>query len=228
MTAKINMRTVQENVEDNSKKAREFGRKAMLAYLGMWGMGYDAGKSMYSDGWKWVEKAEKRGEKVEKELTKVAKAYQKDFPGEVSKLAHSAEETAKDVAKDVTGQADKVSKSMQKYWNQYVSHPAAETVEEIGVKAVDMADSAVAQAQVVVNEAAEAAQERLEEAKLQAATAVDGIWKGYDELSVKEIAAGIEKKSMQQLEELRDYEIGNKNRVTVLREIDARMQAMTS
>ena len=51
---------------------------------------------------------------------------------------------------------------------------------------------------------------------------------GYDELSVKDIAAGLEKKSMMQLEALRDYEVGNKNRVTVLREIDARMQAMTS
>lgn len=228
MTAKINMRAVQENVEDNSKKAREMGRKAMLAYLGMWGMGYDAGKSVYADGWKWVEKAEKRGEQVEKELTKVVKAYQKDFPGEVTKLAHTAEETAKDVAKDVTVQADKVSKSMQKVWSQYVSHPAAETVEEIGVKAVEAAESVVAKSQMVVNEAAEAAQEKIEEAKQQVSSAVEDIWKGYDELSVKDIAAGLEKKSMKQLEALRDYEVGNKNRVTVLREIDARMQAMTA
>ena len=213
MTAKINMRTVQENIEDNSKKARELGRKAMLAYLGVWGMGYDAGKAAYKDGWKWVDKAEKRGEKVEKALVKVVKAYQKDFPGEVTKLAHNAEDVAKDVAKDVSAQADKVSKSMQKVWDQYVSHPAAEAVEEIGVKAV---------------EAGEAVQAKIEESKLQAVTLVDGIWKGYDELSVKDITAGLEKKSMTQLEELRDYEVGNKNRVTVLREIDARMQAMTS
>ncbi len=228
MTAKINMRNVQENVEDNSKKAREFGRKAMLAYLGMWGMGYDAGKSVYKDGWKWVEKAEKRGEMVEKELTKVVKAYQKDFPGEVSKLAHSAEGTAKEVAKDVTGQADKVTKTMQKYFNQYVSSPTAATVEEIGVKAVATAESAVAKTQKVVNEAAEAAQEQLKEAQAVIESSVDKLWKGYDELSVKDIAAGLEKKSMMQLEALRDYEVGNKNRVTVLREIDARMQAMTS
>ena len=228
MTAKINMRNVQENVEDNSKKAREFGRKAMLAYLGMWGMGYDAGKSVYKDGWKWVEKAEKRGEKVEKELTKVVRAYQKDFPGEVSKLAHTAEGTAKDVAKDVTGQADKVTKTMQKYFNQYVSSPTVVTVEEIGVKAADMAEDAVAKTQMVVNDAAEAAQEQLKEAQAVIENPVNKLWMGYDELSVKDIAAGLEKKSMMQLEALRDYEVGNKNRVTVLREIDARMQAMTS
>ncbi len=228
MTAKINMRTVQENVEDNSKKAREFGRKAMLAYLGVWGMGYDAGKSAYKDGWKWVEKAEKRGEKVEKELTKVAKAYQKDFPGEVTKLAHTAEVTAKDVAKDVTGQADKVSKSMQKYWAQYVSNPTSDAVEEIGVKAVDMADSAVVKTQKAVNVAAEAAKEQLKDAQAVVESSVDKFWKGYDDLSVKEITSGLETKSMMQLEALRDYEVSNKNRVTVLREIDARMQAMTS
>lgn len=228
MAAKINMRTVQENVEDTTKMAREFRRKAMHAYLGMWGLGYDAGKSVYHDGWKWIEKAEKRGEEVEKELAKVVKAYQKDFPGEVSKLAHSAEETAKDVAKDVTGHADKVTKTMHKYFNQYVSSPIAATVEEIGVKAVDTAESAVANTQKVVNEAAGAAQEQLKEAQAVVESSVDKIWKGYDDLSVKDIAAGLETKSMMQLEALRDYEVSNKNRVTVLREIDARMQAMTS
>lgn len=228
MAAKIDMRNVQENVEDNAKKAREIGRKAMLAYLGVWGMGYDAGKSAYNDGWKWVEKAEKRGEKVEKELTKLAKAYQKDFPGEVSKLAHTAQETATEVAKDVTVQADKVSKSMHKVWSQYVSTPAGEKVEEIGVQAVDMADKAVAKSQKIVSEVAEGAQAQLAEAQIMVDSAADKIWKGYDDLSVKDIAAGLEKKSMKQLEALRDYEVGNKNRVTVLREIDARMQAMTS
>jgi hypothetical protein len=217
MTVKVSMRSVQEGVEDNTKKAREIGRKAMLAYLGMWGLGYDAGKSAYNDGWKWVEKAEKRGERIEKELTKIVKAYQKDFPGEVTKLAHTVE----DVAKDVTVQADKVSKSAQKYWNQYMVSPAGAAVEEIGVKAGEMVDGAVKKSQKTMSEVAEAVQE-------QAASAIDSIWKGYDELSVKDITAGLEKMSMKQLEALRDYEVGNKNRVTVLREIDARMQALTS
>lgn len=228
MDAKIDMRTVQENVEDNAKKARELGHKAMLAYLGMWGMGYDAGKSVYKDGWKWVDKAEKRGEQVEKDLTKLVKAYQKDFPGEVSKLAHTAQETATEVAKDVTGQADKVTKSVQKVWSQYVSAPAAEKVEEIGVQATDMAEKAVVKAQAMVSEVAEGAQAQLAEAQAVVESAADKIWKGYDELSVKDIAAGLEKKSMKQLEALREYEVANKNRVTVLREIDGRMQAMTS
>lgn len=83
-------------------------------------------------------------------------------------------------------------KSMQKVWSQYVSHPAAETVEEIGVKAVEAAESVVAKSQMVVNEAAEAAQEKIEEASRF--RPLWKTWKGYDELSVKDIAAGLEKK----------------------------------
>lgn len=228
MTARINMRNIQERVEDNARKAREVRHKARLAYLGMWGMGYDAGKSVFTDGWKWVEKAEKRGEVVEKDLTRTAKAYRKDFPGEVSKLAHTARETTRDVAKDMTAKADKVSKSAQKYWNQYVSAPAGAAVEEIGVQAVDVADSAVKKSQQVVHDVAETARAQVEQAQVDVESLGDKIWKGYDDLSVKEITAGLDKMSMKQLEALRDYEVGNKNRVTVLREIDARMQAMTS
>jgi len=101
MTVKINMRSVQEGVEDNSKKAREIGRKALLAYLGVWGLSYDAGKSIYSDGWKWVETAEKRGEKIEHAFVKATDSYQKSIIENVNKIAHKVEDGAKQVLEEV-------------------------------------------------------------------------------------------------------------------------------
>lgn len=213
MATNINMRGVQENVEDSAKMVREVGRKAMLAYLGAWGMGYDFSKSVYKDGWKFVEKAEKRGEEVEKELRKYFNAYQKDFPGEVKKLAHSVEENVTEMAKDVTSQADKLGKNLEKYVTKYVRSSGAPVVEEIKVKS---------------KSAQEAAVEAVQEAEEMVASAVDSVWYGYNNLSVKDIVAGLESKNMADLEVLREYELGNKNRVTVLREIDARLQAMTS
>lgn len=218
MTAKINMRGVQESVEDNAKKVREVGRKALLAYLGVWGLSYDLGKSVYKDGWTWVEKAEKRGEGVEKELMSLLDAYQKDFPGEVKKLAHTVEVEVKTVTKDVTFQAEKVAKNLEKYFEQYVRRSgAAEVVEEIKVNG----EAAVKKVKAVVKESVEEAQEMIE-------SAADSVWKGYDSLSVKDIMAGLENKSVKDLEFVRAYEAGNKNRVTVLREIDARLQAKLS
>ncbi len=216
MTVKINMRSVQEGVEDNSKKAREIGRKALLAYLGIWGLSYDAGKSIYTDGWKWVDTAEKRGEKIEHAFVKVTDSYQKSITDNVNKLAHKVEDGAKQVL-DVTTQVEKVNQSAQRFWNQRMGKSASDQVEEIGVQ---LAES--------LNGMSESATEQLKDAVEVIKSPVDAIWSGYDELSVKDIAAGLDKESMSQLEALRDYEVANKNRVTVLREIDARMQAMTS
>lgn len=216
MTAKLNMRSVQEGVEDNTKKAREMGRKALLAYLGVWGLSYDAGKSIYSDGWKWVETAEKRGEKIELAFVKATESYQKSFTENVDKLTHKVEDGAKQVL-DVTTQVEKVNQSAQKYWKQVVGKSADDEVEEIGVQLAE-----------AMNGAADSAQAQVKVVQEAVASPVDAIWSGYDELSVKDIAAGLDKETMAQLESLRDYEVANKNRVTVLREIDARMQAMTS
>lgn len=214
MTANINMRGVQEGVEDSAKKVREVGRKAVLAYLGVWGMSYDLGKSVYNDGWSWVDKAEKRGEKVEKELLKYLKAYQQDFPGEVKKLAHTVEENVTEMAKDMSSQADKLGKNLEKYVTKYVrTSGVSEAVEEIKVNGKSV--------KAAVAEVAEKAQEAVE-------SAVDSVWAGYDNLSVKDILAGLESKTLADLEVLREHEVGGKNRVTVLREIDARLQAMTS
>ena len=216
MTAKLNMRSVQEGVEDNTKKAREMGRKALLAYLGVWGLSYDAGKSIYSDGWKWVETAEKRGEKIELAFVKATESYQKSFTENVDKLTHKVEDGAKQVL-DVTTQVEKVNQSAQKYWKQVVGKSADDEVEEIGVQLAE-----------AMNGAADSAQAQVKVVQEAVASPVDAIWSGYDELSVKDISAGLDKETMAQLESLRDYEVANKNRVTVLREIDARMQAMTS
>lgn len=214
MTANLNMRNVQESVEDNAKMMREAGRKAMLAYLGVWGMGYDFGKSVYKDGWKFFDKAEKRGEEVEKELRKLISAYQKDFPGEVKKLAASVEENVTEMAKDVQVQADKFGKNVEKYVTKVVrTSGMQQTVEEIKVNGKS-ASAAVVEAVKDVEE--------------MVTSAVDEVWYGYDNLSVKDILAGLEGKSLNDLELLREHEVGSKNRVTVLREIDARLQALTS
>jgi hypothetical protein len=217
MAVNINMRGVQETVEDGAKKVNEVGRKALLAYLGVWGMGWDASKAVYKDMPAWVDKAEKRGEVVEKDLMEVFHAYQKDFPGEVTKLAEKVQSTVSEVAKEVGPAADRYYKNLEKYVASVRKNVAPEAVVEIKVKA----EAGAKKAKAVVAEAAEPVTEAVE-------SAVDALWKGYDSLSVKDILAGLDGKSFKDLEALREYEVGSKNRVTVLREIDARMQAMTS
>jgi hypothetical protein len=48
---------------------------------------------------------------------------------------------------------------------------------------------------------------------------------GYDEKSVEEISARLDTLTVDQLERLKDYELRNKNRETLIREIDRRIGA---
>src|SRR5690606_17815151 len=95
---------------------------------------------------------------------------------------------------------------------------AQESVNELKVTVPATMQSAMAEtatnAQAAVDNAVE--------------SAIDALWSGYDELSVKDIVAGLDGKSINVLETIREHEIDGKYRVTVVREIDARLQAMTS
>jgi len=217
MSANLNMRSIQESVEDKAKEAREWGRKAYLTYLGVWGMGYDGLKSVYAHRQMWMDKAEKRGKLVEKELSKAITAYQKDFPGEVGKLAGNVQHTAGDIARSASARAEEWAKKAEKTVAHVVRREsAAEVVETITVEA----EEAVKHLNGSGSKAAKVVQERVE-------SAVDRILKSYDELSVKDIVAGLEGLTLDELEELRKHELAGKNRVTVVREIDTRKQAMT-
>jgi hypothetical protein len=223
MTANLNMRNVQESVEDTSKVVMEYGRKAYLAYLGAWGMGYDGLKAVYKHPKVWVDKAEKRGKVVEKDLMKVFQAYQQDFPGEVAKLAEKAQSGAGDLYKSAESYAEDFAKKAEKTFAQVVRRnpEVAAVVEDIAVDAKAATKSVTVGARKAVDSVATDVEAVVE-------SAVEAIWKGYDELGVKDIVAGLDNMDMKRLEELRKYEAGSKNRVTVMREIDARMQALTS
>jgi transketolase len=176
-------------------------RKAFLAYLGALGMAYDFAKSVINDGPAWLEKAEKRGEIVEKELMKAFEAYQKDFPGEMKKLASTIETNVNTMTKEVGGQAEKFVTRFDFGKRGAVS----EVVEDIQVNGNGAVASAAEVKESVIN----------------------AVWAGYDEMNVKDIVAGLESLSPENLVKVREYEAETKNRITVLREIDARMQAMT-
>jgi hypothetical protein len=242
MASNINMRGVQEGVEDSVKQARDLGRKAMLATLGVAGLGFDLGKSIVKDSGAWLDKAESRGEDVEKAIFKVIAAYQKDFPGEVKKLAHNIEEGVNATAKEINEQTERIATYVQKNVKSG-AESVSETVVDIKVSAEKQAKKVVNSAEEVIDsvksngaaavksvkvDVAATLQDASESTQEAMDSAVNIVWNGYDDLGVKEILAGLEGKSMNTLEKVREHELAGKNRVTVLREIDAKMQAMTS
>src|SRR5690606_21250621 len=119
----IDLRNVQEQVEDGVKQAQTFGRKAVLAYAGLWGMAYDKSKEMWAEGAKLMDKAEKRGEELEHDWLDQFNKVQKN--PEVKKVVDYVEDQYDTVSKN----AKSVVTEVEKFLGQF--NPAGEKAETI-------------------------------------------------------------------------------------------------
>lgn len=188
VTMNIDLRNVQEQVEDGVKQAQNFGRKAVLAYAGMWGLAYDKVQELLMESGKLLEKAEKRGEEIEAGwMQQFNKVQEKP---EVKRVVDYVEDQVDQVSKN----AKSVVAEVEKFLAQF--QPAASNVQA-AVKDVAI--------------------------EVQAAVA-EAVVEGYDEMSAKDVIAMLPSFSKEMLAKVRDYEVANKNRVTVLREIDALLE----
>jgi chemotaxis regulatin CheY-phosphate phosphatase CheZ len=189
VTMNIDLRNVQEQVEDGVKQAQTFGRKAVLAYAGMWGLAYDKAQELWAESGKLLEKAEKRGEDIETEwMQQFNKVQEKP---EVKRVVDYVEDQVDHVSKN----AKSVVAEVEKFLAQF--QPAASNVQA-AVKDVAI------EVQAAVTEA---------------------VVEGYDEMPAKDVIAMLPSFSKEMLAKVREYEAGNKNRVTVLREIDELLEA---
>jgi len=188
VTMNIDLRNVQEQVEDGVKRAQTVGRKVVLAYAGMWGLAYDKVQELWAESNKLLEKAEKRGEELEAEwMQQFNKVQEKP---EVKRVVDYVEDQVDTVSKN----AKSVVAEVEKFLAQF--QPAASNVQA-AVKDVAI--------------------------EVQAAVA-EAVVEGYDEMSAKDVIAMLPSFSKEMLAKVRDYEVANKNRVTVLREIDALLE----
>ncbi|MBK8048942.1 MAG: hypothetical protein IPK16_18560 [Anaerolineales bacterium] len=177
----VDLRNVQETVENSVKDAQDFGRKTVLATVGMWGLAYDKAVEMWKYSGEMVDKAEKRGEELEIEWNKQFNELQKN--PEVKKVVDYGKDSVDVISKN----AKSVVAEVEKFLGQFQPK-----VEEV---AKDVA--------------------------IKVESAMETIMPGYDELSAKDIVAKLPAMPKEVLVEMREYEVSNKNRVTVIREIDA-------
>lgn len=191
-TMNIDLRNVQEQVEDGVKQAQTFSRKAVLAYAGMWGLAYDKAQEWWVEGGKLIEKAEKRGEDLEAQwMQQFNKVQEKP---EVKRVVVYVEDQVDHVSKN----AKSVVAEVEKFLGQF----------QAGASNVQSAVKDVA---------------------IEVKTAVvEAVVEGYDEMPAKDVIAMLPTFPKEMLAKVREYEVGNKNRVTVLREIDALLEAPAS
>lgn len=185
MTVKseVNLRNMQEQMEDRVQMAKKYARKGMLAYAGMWGLAYDWSKARYDMGLDMLDKAEKRGEEVEQFLM-----------DEFKKRRGEVEERVESMAKEL------------QEGRETLEHQLETIVNKVGL----VKRAAVSETQISV--------------KVETEVKMDEPVEGYDMLNAKETADRLAEMGAEQLKYTRVYEVANKNRVTVLREIDARLE----
>ena len=123
VTMNIDLRNVQEQVEDSVKQAQTFGRKAVLAYAGLWGPAYDKSRKFWAERTKLMEKAEKRSEELEHEWVDQFNKVQKN--PEVKRVVGYVEEQYDSVSKN----AKSVVTEVEKFLAQF--NPAGERAESM-------------------------------------------------------------------------------------------------
>ena len=129
MAVNVDLREMQEKVEDSVKTAQDLGRKFTLATIGMWGLGYDKAVELWDAGMELVDKAEKRGEELEQEWGKQFNKLQEQ--PEVKKVVDYVEDGVDVVSKN----AKTVVSEVEKFLGQF--QPKAEEVAKAVVIEVE-------------------------------------------------------------------------------------------
>ncbi len=203
-TMNLNLRNLQEQVEDSVKGTRQLGRKAALIYAGLLGLAYDQAKQMLRSSMKLVDQAEERGETI------------------VTELNQRTEELRSQANLQTLKWRDRVDQSIEKA--TFEATEAVHNVEEMAEKAISRMS---ADKEGAAQELRLAGPMNIEITTVETieVTLPEPIG-GYDALNVKEIAEQMQGWDAALLETVRAYELATKNRVTVLRAVDERMESM--
>ncbi len=123
----VDLREMQEKVEDGVKSAQDMGHKYALAYVGMWGLLYDKAQELWDAGMEMVDKAEKRGETMEQELNKQFGKLQEQ--PEVKKVVVAVEDSVDVVSKNAKTVVGEVEKFLSQFQPKAEEAVKAVTIE---------------------------------------------------------------------------------------------------
>ena len=223
----LDLSNVQERVEDTIKSVRTLSRKSAMAYVGLLGMAYDF---TMKDSAKWFAKAEKRGERIEKDVTVRMTKLQKQAMHEVESLRGSLEQRVNDVA-DVNSVVKKLQAGLEKFLRpngatefiQDIEVAVTKTVTNVADEAQEMTEVATTKVKKAVKKNAMQV-EQVAEALIEAVEKLDLPFEGYDQLTWNKIVGKLEAMDADALVKIREYELANRKRPSILKAIDAKLQ----
>jgi transposase len=133
----VDLRDVQEKVDDGMKSAKDMGRKAVLASVGVWGLAYDKAHDLWGVSMGMVDKAEKRGEELEQDFGKRFNKMQEQ--PQVKKVVDVVEDGYDVVSKN----AKSVVAEVEKFLAQF-QPKAEEAMKDVVIEVEKTLDAVIA------------------------------------------------------------------------------------
>jgi transposase len=214
----IDLRDTQEKVDNNIRQIRDAGRRALLAYAGLWGMAYDEAAALLDKGKSMLEEAEHRGETMESTATERMKKVGKQAKSRLQKVEARVDSLQGKLISRAERAEDKVEYDLESQVERVLDRlgiPSRDRImklsEEIEALSLKIDAQMDAERGMVVKIEAESVMLPLV---------------NYTELTAKEIINLLEGLTIAELVEIKRFEEAHENRVTVLREINRRIESM--
>lgn len=191
---------VEEKTNNALTKIQDVSRKSVSAYVGMWRMIFDGAKNTVDRSMRLFDDAAERGEDVEQK--------------------------AVDNAQEITNQAEDRANKIQDRVTRTFRRSKDEMDSQIEA-ALNRLDIPTHSSIVELNAKLDALNKKLDEMiVVQAEPVVEQPMPRYDKLTAKEIVSKLAPLTIEELAAVKQYEMAQENRVTVLREVDRRLEAM--
>lgn len=212
-------------LKKNLKQLQKLPRNAVRAYAGFWGLAYDEAKDLVGRSREIFDRAEDKGEELGTEARERVRKVYKRAEAEVEEEAEEQVGEALE-ALDVPTQTrlDQLGRKIDALDRKLDGI----VLQETGVKnEVGHLEQVTAKRLAALEEKLDRLAQKVERVMLmEAEEEVKEPLSGYDELTAKEIVKQLPRLTIAQLVAVREYELAGENRVTVLRAVDQRLEAM--
>lgn len=228
----LNLSSVQETVEDTIKSVRRASRKSVMAYVGFWGLAYDV---TVKDRAQWLDKAEKRGESIEQDMTMRVTKLQKQAMHEAESMRSNVGQRVSGIKGNVNEAVNDVAGKLQAGLQKFLrTSEAAEMVQEIEVSAIENAKTVTKEVKKTAKKTATAAKktvtksvqnvEKMADSVIDALEKLELPFADYDQLAWNQIVVRVETLDHNTLIAVREYEMANRKRPSILKAIDAKLE----
>ncbi len=214
----LDLRETQEKVDNNLRQVRQFGYKTILAYAGLWGMAYDEAVSVLERGRSVLNQAGERGEALEAEANQRVQRVRKEAESQLREVEARVETLQDKLFNRVQRVEDKAEADVEVQIERVLNRlgiPSRERIAKLSTEIESLSRKidqqlAAQKKSVVVVETDPMPQPLV----------------SYDNLNAKEIIASLDAAKMDALMAIKLYEEAHENRITVLREVNRRLDAM--